>query len=162
MIDSRTDPRTPHVIGREPFTVRRLVRWGDSDPAGIIYTGAYLDYMVETAEDFFVDLTGVHWREMQNRDGTGTPMVHASMDFQKPVEAGRPIDIALHLGEVGQSSFHLHFVSRDEAGDVCFTGKLIGVFIRHDGPGKIRANGVPADWRPLMERYSEAWPPPQL
>ncbi|WP_417515027.1 acyl-CoA thioesterase [Minwuia sp.] len=159
MNENAPDPRLPNVTGTGPFTVGRLVRWGDSDPAGIIYTGAYLDYMVETAEDFFVHLTGIHWRDMQTTRGTGTPMVHASMDFQKPVEAGRPISIQLFVPEVGRSSFTLQFRSLDEHGDVCFTGKLIGVFINHDGPGRISAAGIPDDWRPLLEDYSSSFPP---
>lgn len=154
------DKRTPQVVGREPFTVRRLVRWGDSDPAGIIYTGAYLDYMVEAAEDFFIDLTGRHWRDMQLETGTGTPMVHASMDFRKPVPAGKAIDIAVHIGALGRSSFDVHFVSRDLEGDVCFTGKMTGVHIRHDGPSAIRAEAMPDDWRRKLEDYAKAFPVP--
>lgn len=162
MSERQIDPRTPQVVAHAPFTVRRLVRWGDSDPAGIVYTGTYLDYMVEAAEDFFIDLTGRHWREMQTETGTGTPMVHASMDFQKPVPAGQAMDIAVHVGDLGQSSFSLHFVARDRAGDVCFTGKLTGVHIRHTGPSAIRAEAMPEDWRLKLADYAKAFPVPEI
>ncbi|PJK29524.1 acyl-CoA thioesterase [Minwuia thermotolerans] len=161
MKDNTTDPRTPQVVARAPFTVRRLVRWGDSDPAGIVYTGTYLDYMVEAAEDFFIALTGRHWRDMQTESGTGTPMVHASMDFLKPVPAGQAIDIAVHVGRLGASSFDLHFISRTMAGDVCFTGKLTGVHIRHVGPGAIAAQAMPADWKAKLADYAKAFPVPE-
>lgn len=156
------DRRLPHVVSRAPFTVSRYVRWGESDPAGIIYTGSYLDFMVEAAEDFFVDLTGRHWRDMQTLDGGGTPMVHASMDFLRPVQAGGVMEIVVYLGEIGRSSFDLHFLARDEAGAPCFTGKLTGVHIAHTGPGEITAQPLPTPLRAAMEAYRAANPLPEL
>ena len=42
--DLETRPET------RPFTVMRTVRWGDCDPAGIIYTPRVLDYAMEILE----------------------------------------------------------------------------------------------------------------
>ncbi len=29
---------TEHVVADTPFTVRRMVKWGHCDPAGVVYT----------------------------------------------------------------------------------------------------------------------------
>ena len=34
-----------------PFTIRRRILWGDSDPAGIVYTPRVFHYALETIEE---------------------------------------------------------------------------------------------------------------
>ena len=35
-----------HVVSTHPFTVRRRIRWGDCDPAGVVYTGRFVEYLL--------------------------------------------------------------------------------------------------------------------
>ncbi|MGA8291299.1 MAG: hypothetical protein WB820_02120, partial [Rhodoplanes sp.] len=42
---------TPNAC-KGKFTVRRIVNWGDCDPAGIVYTPRVLDYVCETIDAF--------------------------------------------------------------------------------------------------------------
>ncbi len=48
---------TPSYAGAHPFTVTRTVRWGDCDPAGIIYTPRVLDYAMEILEAWYREKT---------------------------------------------------------------------------------------------------------
>ncbi len=41
---------TASYAGAYPFAVTRTVKWGDCDPAGIIYTPRVLDYAMEILE----------------------------------------------------------------------------------------------------------------
>ena len=41
-----------------PFTARRRILWGDSDPAGVIYTPRIFHYAIETIEELKVILQG--------------------------------------------------------------------------------------------------------
>ncbi len=34
----------------KPFSIKRMVRWGDCDPAGIVYSPRVFDNAVETVE----------------------------------------------------------------------------------------------------------------
>ena len=50
---------TPSYAGAYPFTVTRTVKWGDCDPAGIIYTPRVLDYAMEIVEAWYREVLGV-------------------------------------------------------------------------------------------------------
>ncbi len=52
---------TPSYAGAYPFTVTRTVKWGDCDPAGIIYTPRVLDYAMEILEAWYREVVGVPW-----------------------------------------------------------------------------------------------------
>ena len=43
---------TEAVVSKQPFTVRRRVRFGDCDPAGVVYTVQFSEYVV-SAMDLF-------------------------------------------------------------------------------------------------------------
>ena len=49
---------TEWVVHSVPFTVRRRVRFGDCDPAGVVYTVRFSDYVVSVADLFMSDLLG--------------------------------------------------------------------------------------------------------
>ena len=37
------------------YQTKRMVRWGDCDPAGIIYTPKAIDYALETIENWLIE-----------------------------------------------------------------------------------------------------------
>ena len=41
-----------------PFTTRRRILWGDSDPAGIVYTPRVFHYALETIEEWLIEMFG--------------------------------------------------------------------------------------------------------
>jgi acyl-CoA thioester hydrolase len=43
---------TEHVLRTLPFTVRRRVKWGECDPAKVVYTVTFSEYVISVAELF--------------------------------------------------------------------------------------------------------------
>lgn len=37
---------TEHVLSQLPFVVRRRVKWGECDPAGVVYTVTFSEYVI--------------------------------------------------------------------------------------------------------------------
>ncbi len=64
-----------------PFTFTRRVKWGDCDPAGIIYTPRVLDYAMEILEAWYREVVGVPWLALMRDKSLGVPTVRAELDF---------------------------------------------------------------------------------
>ena len=45
-----------------------MVRWGDCDTAGIIYTPKAIDYALETIENWLIEENGISWMDIKKRD----------------------------------------------------------------------------------------------
>ena len=72
---------TPSYAGAYPFAVTRTVKWGDCDPAGIIYTPRVLDYAMEILEAWYREVVGVPWLVLNRDMGLGAPTVRAELGF---------------------------------------------------------------------------------
>lgn len=44
---------TEYVIRTMPFVVRRTVKWSECDPAGVVYTGSFAEYVLSAADLHF-------------------------------------------------------------------------------------------------------------
>lgn len=43
---------TEQVLSERPLVIRRRVKWGDCDPAGVVYTPMFSEYVISAAELF--------------------------------------------------------------------------------------------------------------
>ena len=68
-----------------PFLHARRIRWGESDPARIVYTARFLDFAMDAIEAFFTDRLGASFYEFNMDHGLGTPFVHVELDFRSPL-----------------------------------------------------------------------------
>lgn len=133
-----------------PFTQRRTVKWGECDPAGIVYTPRFLDWTVEAVEAAFRAIAGITWPEVQARFGLGAPMRQASLDFASPLRAYDDADLAVTVDSLGTSSIGYRVTTRRPDGTLCFTGLLTSVMI---DLRTFRPVAIPADIRAPFERY---------
>lgn len=138
-----------------PFTVRRIVRWGECDPAGIVYTPRFLDYATEAVDDFVREVLGTTWYKLRRID-RGHPMVHASLDFYKPLAADDLFDLVVIVEHVGRSSIAYQVAGRNLDGELCFEAKMVGSIIQINGPADMKAIPIPDDIRGRLETYRKA------
>ncbi len=87
------------------FTVRRKVRFGDADPAGIVFTPNFLHFAMDAMEDWFEHVVGVPWLDRIAACGVGTPAVSCTLEFKAPVRPGQTIDMRVALSRIGNRSF---------------------------------------------------------
>jgi 4-hydroxybenzoyl-CoA thioesterase len=108
------------------LVMTRTVKWGDCDPAGILYTPRVFDYITEAVEAWFRDVGGTDWITLIG-GGLGAPTVHTEVDFRTPMEPNLVLNVAVLLDKVGGSSLAFRIVGDDAAGTRYFEGKLISV-----------------------------------
>jgi acyl-CoA thioesterase FadM len=132
-----------------PFVHRRIIVWGDTDPAAIVYTGRFLDFMLEAIEALMRERVGADWYRMNVDEKIGTPFVNVGLDFKNPVTPREPLDIRVLVARVGRSSVTFAVQgSGAESGVLKFTGSATFVFVTTmDG----RPCDIPDAYRRVLE-----------
>lgn len=101
---------TEWIVSENPFVVRREVRWGDCDPAGVVYTGKYTDYLLG-AVALYTEFLGQGQR-LGEAHGVGTPCKAMSFEFIGTLWPGDIIDIECTIGQIRTKSFDIHIFAR--------------------------------------------------
>lgn len=137
----------------QTLVMTRTVKWGDCDPAGILYTPRVFDYITEAVEAWFRDVGGIDWMSLIGRN-LGAPTVHTSVDFRTPMEPNLVLGVAVLVDKVGGSSLTFRVVGSDAAGTVYFEGKLVSVVIDFN---ERRPMPIPDALRERAEAYSRLY-----
>lgn len=118
--------------GKGKFTVRRIVNWGDCDPAGIVYTPRVLDYACETIDAFLrEELNASWWQVKSSGNGPGLPTVNAVCDFISIVRPDQSLELSLHVREIGRSS--IAFEGRNGGGQPSGLSREAGFLCHRSG-----------------------------
>ena len=110
----------------------RVVRFGDCDPAGIVYFPRFFDWFHQTMESWFDD----HLHEPYHQFLThhGLPAVHSECDWVVPCTMGERLALHLTVGHVGRSSLRLDLAVHGPDGGLRATGHTRVVLMGTD-PG---------------------------
>lgn len=124
------NPSNPPPVGWRAFVQRRAVSWGDSDPAGIVFTGRFPVFVLEAIEIFARERLAIDWYGLTVDERIGTPFVNFTIDFHHPVTPRDSIDIEVTVARVGTTS--LTFAARGRhttRGTLCFEAAATCVFV---------------------------------
>lgn len=139
------------------FVYPALIRWGDCDPAGIVYYPRYFDMFHQAMEAWFGEALGVPYVEVIQGRKLGFPSVHTEADFAAPSAFGDAVDVRLTVTRVGRSSieFGYRVTARDDPADLRATGKTVCVVMDLDPGSKTfrRALPMPDDLRARIETF---------
>ena len=91
------------------FRSRQTVRFGDVDPAGIVYYPRYLHFCHVAMEEFFAGALGVPYPELVTEQRLGFPAVRLEMDFSRPLRYGDEVEVETAVEKVGASSLTFRF-----------------------------------------------------
>jgi 4-hydroxybenzoyl-CoA thioesterase len=100
------------VSGLSPFVVRKFVRFGHCDPAGIIYYPQYFMLAHECKEDWFRDGIDYPFEHMVTRDRRGFPIVKLDAEFTRPSRLGEEIAFEIAVSSIGAASLNLSYRCR--------------------------------------------------
>jgi acyl-CoA thioesterase FadM len=114
-----------------PFTVRRRVKWSDCDPAGIVFTGRFTEYLMGATSLFMRSLGSGPGRQQQNA-GIQTPCKGMSLVFHAPLFPEDEVDIHIGVGEIRNSSFDLIAKARLTDGRLAFEGTFSPICLQRD------------------------------
>lgn len=131
------------------YTVKRRVSWGDCDPAGILYTPRVFDFCTQAIECWYAEVIEADWATMV-RDKRGSPTVHASCDYLKPMVPGLEVAITLRIDKLGDTSITFGLEGGDDRGTIYFRAKYVSCIIDFT---EDRAIEIPSDWRLKMQAY---------
>lgn len=92
-----------------PYEARFPVRFGDCDPARIIYFPNYFDMFHSAMEDFFRDRLGLLYHVLLVKDRVSFPTVHLEVDFSTPVMFGDEVRIQVEIASLGRSSVAMRY-----------------------------------------------------
>ena len=121
------------VISRSPFRVRRVARWSECDPAGVVYTGHFAEYMLSAVHLFRRYVFGGTWKEIREQVGVDTPNKAFSMVFNGSLWPDDVFDLRVQVGEIRSRTFDFEVtaIRADDRSSV-FTGKLSAICVKAD------------------------------
>jgi 4-hydroxybenzoyl-CoA thioesterase len=138
-----------------------VVRFGDCDPAGIVYFPRFFDFFHDAMETWFSAALGLPYAQVVMGRKIGFPAVHSEADFKVPCAFGEAIAVELRVGKLGRSSIALEYLVRGADGGMRLTGATTSVVMDLDpaSPGFRRAVALPDDLRARIERFMADAPP---
>lgn len=133
------------------FIVKRKVRFGDCDPAGILYTPRIGYFVVEAILDFVSACFGAPAERSIMNLGIMPPARSFQVEFLKPMAWDDELEIRVSLKEM-RSSAIVFRVTGFVLPDKVFTAELTQVCI---DPETKQAVKIPDTLREVLESYGE-------
>jgi acyl-CoA thioester hydrolase len=100
------------IVSRDPLVVRRRVRWGDCDPAQVVYTPQFAHYSVDAIEAFFDEVIGKRPYAVSTGGSISFPMRALALQYLSFLVAGDQFDMTVQLGEVRRRTFDIDIEAR--------------------------------------------------
>ena len=91
-----------------PFTYTRTVHFQDTDAAGVVYFANVLA-MCHEAYEASLAASGINLKAFFSNPEVAFPIIHASVDFYRPMFAGDPLMIQLTPKQVAGDEFEIAY-----------------------------------------------------
>ena len=95
------------VLARQPFVVRHRVRWSDCDPAGVVFTGKFSEYLLGAVNLFMAELGGGDYAKWIETLDVDTPCKGLALTFHSALWPEDDCVLACAIGVVRESSFDI-------------------------------------------------------
>ncbi|MBN3822712.1 acyl-CoA thioesterase [Burkholderia sp. Ac-20384] len=138
------------VVADLPFTVRRIARWSDCDPAGVVFTGRFTDYLLGAVMHFYRRIGYGAGGQEGRESGVGLPCKHMSLTFHASLYPEDVVDIRVEVGEIRTRTFDLVARAFLADGRLAFEGKFTPIAIRE---GVRESIEIPSTLRAALEPY---------
>jgi acyl-CoA thioesterase FadM len=104
---SRPAPLPAAALPAAAFRARARIRFGDCDPAGIVFFPTWFAMTNGAIEEFFGEALGIDFHQLHGERRIGTGFVHAEADFFRPGLMGDRVDFAPLVTRIGGGSYAL-------------------------------------------------------
>ncbi len=135
-----------------PFVHSVTIRFGDCDPAGIVYYPNFFDMFETALETWLLDAIGESYREWIMVERRALPRVRVTCEFSSTCAMGDRLDLAVLVTRVGRSSIGIDLVGT-VGGEERLRGSVVLVHMSLD-TGK--SLPLPDGMRARLEAYREA------
>ena len=134
----------------KPFSRERFVRWGDCDPAGIIYAPRVYEYALETLEEFYMEILGSSWMDLKVGAIVGTPVLRAEIEYIRPLVPEQQFMVSIDIRDIGDSTVTYEMYGIDDSGIRYFRVKVVMCFISQES---FESTEIPDDIRKGLLKY---------
>lgn len=133
---------------------RHRVRFGDCDPAGIVYFPRYFDWFHQAMETWFDDALGIPYADCITTQRLGFPTVHTEADYLAPCALGDDLGIELTVGKIGNASVELLYRVVGD-GTERARGRSVVCIVRLLDGGGVTPRRLDGELRAAIERFKE-------
>lgn len=148
-----TSPCVPPAL----FVSRRQVRWGECDPAGVVYTPRFSDYVVEAFLGFMNHLGPGHGAPDSEDGGFTMPAKAIEIVFMRSLWPEQWFETTVRVKDIRSRSFDLQIDAHDDEGQAVFRAVFSTVVCRY---GERAARTIPSHVRELLAQYQARYPVP--
>jgi len=119
------------------------VRFRDLDPMGHVNNAVYATYLEQARVEYVRDVVGEPVME------TGVVVADLELDYERPIELGGTVTVAVGAGELGRTSIPLSYEVRSE-GEVAATASTTMVTFDREAR---EPRPIPEGWRERIEAH---------
>jgi 4-hydroxybenzoyl-CoA thioesterase len=115
------------------FSTLIKVRFGDCDPAGLVYYPVLFHYCYAAMEDFFGARCGTEYARLVSDARLGFPTVNARAEFFEPLVYGDAAEVEVWASRVGRTSVTFEYrLRRARDARLCASATLVQVAMNLD------------------------------
>lgn len=119
------------------------VRFRDFDMMGHVNNAVYATYLEHARVEYVEDVVG------EQLIDTGAVVADLHLDFERPIDRGADVSVAVRAGELGTSSIPLEYEIRVD-GEVAATGETLMVTFDQEAG---EPTAIPETWRERIETH---------
>ena len=134
-----------YLISERPLVVRRRVKWGECDPAGVVYTATFADYVIAAGALF-----GTTPQLAKSEQQFGTPSRALSFDFLRSLRPDEEFDMTVRVAEVRSRTYVLDIAATTPRGEAVFNARLTPVCVARP---ERRSIDIPPAFRQALLDY---------
>lgn len=140
------------VISTNPVIIKRGVRFGECDPAGVVYTPVFSEYVISAYQWLMSTLLGGPILHELRRLGIDSPIKALSLEFRSMLEPEQVFDMTCRVGGIRNRTFQVDVFGctlADKPRDI-FVGHLTPIIIAR---GERRAIEIPKALYSRLQDY---------
>lgn len=138
------------VVSRHPLVVRKRVRWADCDPAGVVYTGKFTEYLLIATGYFFAELGNGQYFEWIKTLQVDTPCKGMDLTFHGALWPEDEFDMHCSVSNIREHSYDILVEASQTDGRRIFTGRFSPICISREVRQRVP---IPAPMRTLLQRF---------
>lgn len=141
------------IVSQSPLVVRKRVRWADCDPAGVVYTGKFSEYLL-VAVGYFLDTLGEgHYSQWVKSLAVDTPCKGMELEFHGALWPEDVFDMSVGVAAIREHSYDLRVEATQVGGRRVFTGRFSPICISREVRKRVP---IPEAMRTLLLRHQIA------
>ncbi len=134
-----------------PLRVPVRVKWGECDPAGVVYTVRFGDYVTLAYDSFQRHLLGGPPWKVREELGFDMPAKALSFEFLASLRPDDEFEMTVRVADIRDRTFDIDIEALNSAGRVLFRAKLTPIAIRFGD--RSAAIELPALLRQRLKQY---------